>query len=279
MPQSKPAGINAALQYEKPIGVHDPNNCNIANFVIRDDTVIDIDESPNTESSGNSQYGNMQQNSRMPPARPFAYTVPDQNIGMSPQTLTPGSTDNSDLNPGTYDTSRHNSNSNSGQTPPVMNNNNHNQDKAFNYISQSTQPQPQMVGEFPKAPNWIGRPDPADLSNMDLTFDLPAPSDFDSINKDISNVEQYINDDMSLANFAQTTMPMRGGDGSIDPPISVATPDDWSMPTGMTPNFNDLGDAQDWDSFMEGFAEWDPNAVAPELHGLPQEEGGKGEWR
>jgi hypothetical protein len=267
VPPHKPSGINAGLQYDKPIGIHDPNNCNIANFVIRDETVIDIGESPNTESSGTSQYGNMQ--SRMPPSRPFPYNIPDQNIGMSPQTLTPGSTDTSDQNTGTYNTSRHNSNS--AQTPPVMNNSNK-QDNPFGYISQSTQPQPQMVGEFPKSSNWPIRPDPTDLTNMDLTFDLPTPGDFDSITKDIPNVEQYINDDMSLANFARTTMPMRGGDGSMDPPISVATPGDWSMPgaTGMTPNFSDMGGPQDWDSFMEGFAEWDPNAVAPELHGMPQ---------
>lgn len=244
-------------------------------------SVEEMAESPNatgTGLSGNSDYGAQ---SRMPPAGPFDPYLPDSNIGLSPKvtnlsppSMTPGSTSNSESN-NIYRTSRNTSYSESQQQQQ--------QQQAQNgpvpaWMTEPAPQQPSMIGEFPAAANWqqqtqssttnaINDPllanNPAKaFTDMDVVFDLPTPSEFN-----ITGMTPGPQESDTMLFGQQTTIPMRGNNGetmtTTTTSMGLDGPGSWNITggTGMTPGYDGMVGGAEWDNLMEGLAEWDPSTL------------------
>lgn len=253
------------------VGTLPPSACDIGFIARQSGSVEEMIDSTNatTGSSSNLGYGTQ---SRMPPPGPFDPYMPDTSIGLSPQVsrqsppiLTPGSTSNSESNNAGQNVHGSNRTASYSEQRTAL----AEYSPSFMYDAAATQPS--MIGEFPSSATWqqgskststrnLNTNNPAKaFTDMDVLFDLPTPSEFDN-GLGNTGMTPGVQDFTTMTFGQQTTMPVRNNG---DAATSTNTPGSWNLTggTGMTPNFNDLSGAADWDNLMDGLADWDPSQM------------------
>lgn len=281
---TKPHGLASAVQPR----MGEPNPCNVSNMANYTGSLVEeMADSPGAGPTPGTVGNGSNNESRLPPPGAFDWRMPDANIGLStglsPQAvMTPDSLSNSEPN-GTTNTQTSSRHGSHGAFSPPGSHDPISLQQAQHMTSGHKTAQTTTISEFPVAANWSTTNTDQDFNNvdgfvnMDLGFDLPTPSDFigggSSTNVKTSSNIDFGNDAfLNMAYNETTTIPVRpaGSNTGIgtaigtmtDTSLSADTPNSWNMmSTGMTPNFNDMTNTQDWDNLMENLADWDPNTA------------------